>query len=137
MRRARISLGCIVVVLAAAGGSGTSSAEDASSYPSRPITVAIPTAASVSGDILMRAFGGTWSASTWGGPDRGRQQAGRRRARCRLCRERQIRRLHAFEHYYSDLPRPIHTESALRPGQGLHTHNPARRLHARRRREGR
>jgi tripartite-type tricarboxylate transporter receptor subunit TctC len=56
MRRARISLGCIVVVLAAAG-SGTSSAEDAGSYPSRPITVAIPTAASVSGDILMRAFG--------------------------------------------------------------------------------
>jgi tripartite-type tricarboxylate transporter receptor subunit TctC len=56
MRTARTSLGCFVVVLMAAG-SGTSSAEDAGSYPSRPITVAIPTAASVSGDILMRAFG--------------------------------------------------------------------------------
>jgi len=49
-------LGSLVFVLAAAGV-GTAFAEDAGSYPSRPITVVIPTAASVSGDILMRAFG--------------------------------------------------------------------------------
>jgi tripartite-type tricarboxylate transporter receptor subunit TctC len=56
MRRARTLLGWFVVVLTAAG-SGTSSAQDAGSYPARPVTVVIPTAASVSGDILMRAFG--------------------------------------------------------------------------------
>src|SRR5262245_64802330 len=49
------SLGSLVFVLAAAG-TGTAFAEDAGSYPSRPITVVIPTAASVSGDMLMRAF---------------------------------------------------------------------------------
>jgi tripartite-type tricarboxylate transporter receptor subunit TctC len=56
MRRARTLLGWLVVVLTAAG-SGTSSAQDSGSYPARPVTVVIPTAASVSGDILMRAFG--------------------------------------------------------------------------------
>src|SRR5437899_9268208 len=54
MRKGRTLLGWFAVVLAAAG-SGL--AQDSGSYPSRPITVAIPAAASVSGDILMRAFG--------------------------------------------------------------------------------
>ena len=36
--------------------SGTAAAEDPGSYPSKPVTVVIPTAASVSGDILMRTF---------------------------------------------------------------------------------
>jgi tripartite-type tricarboxylate transporter receptor subunit TctC len=40
-----------------AAASGAASAQDAGSYPAKPVTVVIPTAASVSGDILMRAFG--------------------------------------------------------------------------------
>jgi tripartite-type tricarboxylate transporter receptor subunit TctC len=43
-------------VALALGGSGAAVGEDAGSYPSKPVTVIIPTAASVSGDILMRAF---------------------------------------------------------------------------------
>jgi tripartite-type tricarboxylate transporter receptor subunit TctC len=46
-----------LAVALAAAGSGVASAEDPANYPSRPVTVVIPTAASVSGDILMRAFG--------------------------------------------------------------------------------
>jgi len=49
-------LGWFAVALAVAGN-GAASAQDAGAYPSRPVTVVIPTAASVSGDILMRAFG--------------------------------------------------------------------------------
>ena len=49
-------LGWFAVALAMAG-SGAAAGEDAGSYPSKPVTVIIPTAASVSGDILMRAFG--------------------------------------------------------------------------------
>ena len=56
MGKGRALLGWFVAVLVAAGN-GTASAQDAGSYPSRPVTVVIPTAASVSGDILMRAFG--------------------------------------------------------------------------------
>jgi len=56
MGKGRALLGWFAAVLAAAG-SGAASAQDAGSYPSRPVTVVIPTAASVSGDILMRAFG--------------------------------------------------------------------------------
>src|SRR5262245_44099420 len=56
MAKGSALLSSLVFVLAVAGA-GTTSAEDAGSYPSRPITVVIPTAASVSGDILMRAFG--------------------------------------------------------------------------------
>jgi tripartite-type tricarboxylate transporter receptor subunit TctC len=48
-------LGWFAVALAIAG-SGAASGEDAGSYPSKPVTVIIPTAASVSGDILMRAL---------------------------------------------------------------------------------
>ena len=55
MGRGRTLLGWLAML--AAAGSGAASAEDAASYPSKPITVVIPTAASVSGDILMRAFG--------------------------------------------------------------------------------
>ena len=43
-------------VALALAGSGAAAGEDAGSYPSKPVTVIIPTAASVSGDILMRAF---------------------------------------------------------------------------------
>jgi tripartite-type tricarboxylate transporter receptor subunit TctC len=49
-------LACFALALATAG-SGAAAGEDAGSYPSKPVTVIIPTAASVSGDILMRAFG--------------------------------------------------------------------------------
>ena len=56
MGKGRTLLGWFAAVLAAAG-SGAASAQDAGGYPSRPVTVVIPTAASVSGDILMRAFG--------------------------------------------------------------------------------
>ena len=49
-------LGWFAVALATAG-SGAAAGEDAGSYPSKPVTVIVPTAASVSGDILMRAFG--------------------------------------------------------------------------------
>ena len=56
MGKGRALLGWFAAVLAAAG-SGAASAQDAGSYPARPVTVVIPTAASVSGDILMRAFG--------------------------------------------------------------------------------
>ena len=49
-------LGWFAVALAMAG-SGAAAGEDAGSYPSKPVTVIVPTAASVSGDILMRAFG--------------------------------------------------------------------------------
>jgi tripartite-type tricarboxylate transporter receptor subunit TctC len=56
MHTGKAFLGSLAVALAIAGA-GTASAEDAGSFPSKPITVVIPTAASVSGDILMRAFG--------------------------------------------------------------------------------
>jgi tripartite-type tricarboxylate transporter receptor subunit TctC len=49
-------IGCFIGTLIIAG-SGAVSAEDAAGYPSKPVTVVIPTAASVSGDILMRTFG--------------------------------------------------------------------------------
>src|SRR5436190_13933061 len=55
MRRGRALLGSLAVLLPAAGA-GPAPAEDAGRYPSKPITVVIPTAASVSGDILMRVF---------------------------------------------------------------------------------
>jgi tripartite-type tricarboxylate transporter receptor subunit TctC len=56
MGRKKAFLGCLTIMLAALG-TGAASAEDVGSYPSKPVTVVIPTAASVSGDILMRAFG--------------------------------------------------------------------------------
>jgi tripartite-type tricarboxylate transporter receptor subunit TctC len=56
MAKGRTLLDWVVVVLATAA-SGAASAQDSGSYPTRPVTVVIPTAASVSGDILMRAFG--------------------------------------------------------------------------------
>jgi tripartite-type tricarboxylate transporter receptor subunit TctC len=56
MGKGRTLLGWLAVVLAVAG-SGTASAQDAGGFPAKPITVVIPTAASVSGDLLMRAFG--------------------------------------------------------------------------------
>src|SRR5262249_19100747 len=56
MGEGRTLLGWFGVVLMAAA-SGAASAQDAGSYPAKPVTVVIPTAASVSGDILMRAFG--------------------------------------------------------------------------------
>src|SRR5262245_55268266 len=52
----RTLLGRFAVVLVTAA-SGAASAQDSGGYPARPVTVLIPTAASVSGDILMRAFG--------------------------------------------------------------------------------
>src|SRR4029453_317564 len=51
----RTLLGWFAAALVA--GSGAASAQDAGTFPSRPVTVVIPTAAIVSGDILMRAFG--------------------------------------------------------------------------------
>jgi len=56
MGEGRTLLGWFAVVLMTAA-SGAASAQDAGGYPARPVTVVIPTAASVSGDILMRAFG--------------------------------------------------------------------------------
>src|SRR5262245_48525834 len=56
MAEGRMLLGWFAIVLVTAA-SGPASAQDTGGYPTRPVTVVIPTAASVSGDILMRAFG--------------------------------------------------------------------------------
>jgi len=44
-------------LLTLAFGSDAATAQGAADFPSKPITVVIPTAASVSGDIIMRAYG--------------------------------------------------------------------------------
>ena len=46
-----------VCAVALAFGSDAATAQGAADFPSKPITVVIPTAASVSGDIIMRAYG--------------------------------------------------------------------------------
>ena len=49
---------CSTLALATlALSSNVATAQGATDFPSRPVTVVIPTAASVSGDILMRAYG--------------------------------------------------------------------------------
>ena len=49
---------CSTLALATlAFSSNVATAQGATDFPSRPVTVVIPTAASVSGDILMRAYG--------------------------------------------------------------------------------